>query len=94
MPDEAEPTQEDLIEAIRKIEVGQFLLTSVSTLASLAFAKIEQRELAQAKTAIDGINALLPVLHGEVDEGLLRDFERALTNLQLAYADAAAKPQD
>jgi hypothetical protein len=94
MPDEAEPTPEDLVEAIRKIEVGQFLLTSVSTLASLAFAKIEQGELGQAKTGIDAIQALLPLLQGEVDEGLLRDFERALTNLQLAYAGAAEKPEN
>jgi hypothetical protein len=89
-----EPSLEDLAEAIRQIEVGQFLLTSVSTLASLAFAKIEQRELAQAKTAIDAIQAVLPLLRGQVDDGLLRDFERALTNLQLAYAGAAADPQD
>ena len=89
-----EPSLEDLAEAIRQIEVGQFLLTSVSTLASLAFAKLEQGELGQAKTAIDAIQAILPLLEGDVDEGLLRDFERALTNLQVAYADAASGAAD
>jgi hypothetical protein len=86
-----EPTIEDLAEALRQIEVGQFLLSTVSTLASLAYGKIEQGELRQAKAAIDAIGALLPVLKEEVEDDLLRDFERALANLRLAYADAAAK---
>ena len=86
-----QPSIEDLAEALRQIEVGQFLLSTVSTLASLAFGKIEQGELEQAKTAVDAIGALLPVLEQEVDQDLLRDFERALANLRIAYADAAAK---
>ena len=89
-----EPTPDDLAEAIRRVEVGEFLLSTVSTLASLAFAKIEQRQLDQAKTAIDAISAVLPLLAGLVDEGLLRDFERALANIQLAYADAASAPPE
>jgi hypothetical protein len=80
----------DLAEALRRIEVGEFLLSTVSTLASLAFAKLEQAELAQAKLAIDAIGAILPALEGQVDESLLRDFQRALANLQVAYADAAS----
>jgi hypothetical protein len=87
-----EPTIEDLAEALRQIEVGQFLLSTVSTLASLAYGKIEQGELQQAKAAIDAVGALLPVLKEEVEADLLRDFEHALANLRLAYADAAAKP--
>jgi hypothetical protein len=86
-----EPTIEDLAEALRQIEVGQFLLSTVSTLASLAYGKVEQGELTQAKAAIDAIGALLPVLKDEVEDDLLRDFERALANLRVAYADAAAK---
>ena len=89
-----EPTPDDLAEAIRRIEVGEFLLSTVSTLASLAFAKIEQRELVQAKTAIDAISAVLPVLKGQVDDALLRDFERALANIQVTYADAASAPPE
>jgi len=88
------PTPDELAEAIRKVEVGQFLLSTVSTLASLAFAKLEQRDLPQAKAAIDAITAVLPVLSGQVDEALLRDFERALANLKVAYADTAAAPPE
>ena len=88
--EQREPTIEDLAEALRQIEVGQFLLSTVSTLASLAYGKLEQRELAQAKAAVDAIAALLPLLQGQVDDALLRDFERALANLRVAYADAAS----
>lgn len=96
MADEAprEPTVDDLAELLRQLEVGQFLLSTVSTLASLAFGKLEQGELAQAKAAIDAIGALLPVLEGQIEEGLVRDFERALANLRVAYADAASGAGD
>ena len=89
--EQREPTIEDLAEALRQIEVGQFLLSTVSTLASLAYGKLEQGELAQAKAAVDAIGALLPVLQGQVDDALHRDFERALANIRVAYADAASK---
>jgi hypothetical protein len=32
----------------------------------------------------------MAVLEGRVDEALRRDFEQALANLQVAYADAAS----
>ena len=89
-----EPSLDDLAAMLRQLEVGQFLLSTVSTLASLAFGKLEQRELAQAKAAIDAIGALLPVLEGQIEEGLVRDFERALANLRVAYADAASGAGD
>ena len=81
---------DDLMQAIREIKVGQFLLTTVSTLASLAYGKLEQGELEQAKAAIEAIRVLLPALEGQVEAGLLRDFGQALANLQVAYADAAS----
>jgi hypothetical protein len=94
-PDEAArqpeaPSIEDLAQALRQIEIGQFLLSTVSTLASLAYGKLEQGELPQAKAAIDAIGALLPVLEGQVEEALLRDFQQALANLRITYADAAS----
>ena len=85
-----QPEMDDLMQAIREIKVGQFLLTTVSTLASLAYAKLEQGELEQVKAAIEAIRVLLPVLEGQVEADLLRDFGQALANLQIAYADAAS----
>ncbi len=90
LAEDQQPGLDELMQAIREIEVGQFLLTTVSTLASLAYGKLDQRELEQAKAAIEAIRALLPVLEGQVEGDLARDFGQALANLQVAYADAAS----
>jgi hypothetical protein len=84
-----EPTIDELIEQIRNIELGQFLLSSVSTLASLTYAKLEAGALDQAKLGIDALGALIPVLEGAIESDTARDLHAALANLQLAYADAA-----
>jgi len=94
LADENEPSLEDLAEAIRRLDIAPFLLSTVSTLTSLAYGKIEEGELEQAKMAIDAVGALLPILQGAVDEELLRDFDRALANVRVAYADAASGPPD
>ncbi len=73
---------EQLFEQIREFDVQQFLVASISTLASLAFAKLDGGELGQARTAIDAVAALLPLLEGQP----ARDLQEALTNLQVAYA--------
>jgi hypothetical protein len=85
-----QPGMDDLMAAIREIKIGQFLLTSVSTLTSLAYGKLEQGEIEQARVAIEAIRALLPVLEGQIEADLLRDFGQALANLQVAYAEAAS----
>jgi hypothetical protein len=88
-----DPTLADVVDAIRQIEVGQFLVSTVSTMASLAYGKLETGDVDQAKAAVDAVRALLPVLEGRVDEALLRDFRSALSNLEIAYADAVARAQ-
>ena len=83
---------EDLVEAIRRMKVSDLLLSTISTTAQLAYAKLEpdSRDLEQARLAIESIKALLPVLEGSVPEEVLGDFNQLVANLQLAYADAAA----
>jgi hypothetical protein len=88
-----EVTVEELQAAMREIKIGAFLLQTTSTLASLAYGKLELAELDEARAAIDAIGAILPVLEGRVDEPVRKDFERALANLRLAYASAAAKSE-
>jgi hypothetical protein len=90
---EGEASAEELREAIRQISVGQFLLSTASTLASLAYGKLEAGELGQAKAAIDAIQAVLPVLEDQVEAGVRRDFESALANLKVAYADAVSRSE-
>ena len=84
-----EPTVEEVIEQVRGLPVGHFLLTTVSTLASLTYAKLEARDLEQARVGIEALSALVPVLEGEIEAATSRDLRAALANLQLAYADAA-----
>jgi hypothetical protein len=77
---------EALAAQLAGFDVAQFVVAAASTLASLAFAKLDQGDLPQAKTAIDTLASLLPHVEGE----LKPDLERALTSLQLAYASTAS----
>ena len=84
MADEVDP--QALAEELAAFDVDQFLVAAASTLASLAFAKLESGDLGQARKAIDVLATLLP----HVDGTLKGELERALTNLQVAYASAAS----
>jgi hypothetical protein len=89
---QAEPTAEQLVEELRKIKVRDMLVHTSSMLASLAYGKLapETRDLDDARLAIDALRALLPVL----PEQERNDVQQVVTNLQLAYADAAAATPD
>ena len=84
---------EDMLETIRQAKVAPLILSTVSTFASVAYGKLEANDLPEAKAAIDVIGALLPLLSSDVDEPIRRDFDQALTNLKLAYADAVTKAE-
>jgi hypothetical protein len=77
-----------MLEAIRQARVGQLVVSSISTFASVAYGKLETGDLPEAKLAIDVIDALLPFLQGD-DAAVRRDFEQALTGLKVSYAGAA-----
>jgi len=82
---EHEPDENDVAAQIRALDVEQYVVATASTLASLAYAKLEAKELPQAKLAIDALAALVPLV-GDV---LRRDLQAALTSLQVAYAGSA-----
>lgn len=88
----AEPTPEELLEAVRSMKVSDLLLSTAATLAQLGFAKLDEqtRDLEQARLAIEGMKAVLDTLEGAVAEDALRDFHQVVANLQLAYASTAA----
>ena len=67
------------------ISVEEFLVSAAATLASFAYAKLEAKDLAEAKRAIDALQSLLPHIGGE----LRGDLQQALTGLQVAFASAA-----
>ncbi len=82
-----EPTAEQLVEELQKVKVADLLVHTSSLLASLAYGKLapETRDLADAQLAIEALRALLPVLPDEHRSGI----QQVVSNLQLAYADAA-----
>ncbi len=83
-----EPNDEIDVEALQAqlaaFSVEQFLVSAASTIASLAYAKLERRNFEEARKAIDALAALVPHLEGELAD----DLALALTRLQLAYSDA------
>jgi hypothetical protein len=85
-----EPSAEQLVEELQKAKVADLLLHTSSLLASLAFGKLapEIRDLEQARLAIDALAALEPFL----EEGPRGDVRQVVSNLKLAYAEAAAAP--
>jgi hypothetical protein len=83
------PTPEELAELqeqLLALDVEQFLVSAASTVASLAFAKLERGDLGQAKQAIDALASLLP----HVGEAARSELQPALTSLQVAFAQAAS----
>jgi hypothetical protein len=89
----AEPenlSQEELIEQIRRMKVSDLLLTTITTVAQLGYAKLDPagRDLDQAKLAIEALRALVPVLKESVPAELTRDLDQLVANMQLAYAKA------
>ena len=76
---------------LNRLKVSDLLLQTVYTISSLGYHRLsgENKDLEQARLAIEALKALLPVLEGAVPEEATRDFRQVLTNMQLAYAAAA-----
>lgn len=91
----SEPTDEQLLqqleEELKKLRVSDLLVQTLYTLSSLGYRKLseEDLDLPEARLAIEALRALLPVLEGSAPDQLVRDFRQVMSNLQLAYADAA-----
>jgi hypothetical protein len=84
------PTAEQLVEELKKVKVGDLLLHTSSMLASLAYGKLapETRDLPDAHLAIEALRALVPLVPETDRAGI----QQVVSNLQLAYVDAA-KPE-
>ena len=85
------PSDQELLEELKRLKVSDILVQTLYTVSSLAYHKLspEQRDLEQARLAIEALKAILPVLQGTVPDEVTRDFGQVVANLQLAYADAA-----
>jgi hypothetical protein len=91
------PTDEQLLqqleEELKKLKVSDLLVQTLYTISSIGYRKLsdEDRDLDEARLAIEALRALLPVLEGSAPDELVRDFKQVTSNLQLAYADASKR---
>ena len=80
-------------EQLRDLKVSDVLLQTVYTVSSLGWHKLAStdRDLQQAKLAIDALRALLPVLAEAIPAEVKRDLEQMVANMQLTYATAVGE---
>jgi hypothetical protein len=79
-----EPTEEQLLDALRRVKVDDVVLQTVATLVNLAGQKLtipEAKDPAEAKRAIDAARAMLPLVPEEA-VGQIKD---ALSQVQMLY---------
>jgi hypothetical protein len=77
-------------EELKKLKVSDVLVQTVYTVSSLGYRRLsaEDRDLDQARLAIEALRALIPVLADAVPAELKRDLDQMVANMQLAYASA------
>jgi hypothetical protein len=79
-----EPTEEQLLDALRRVKVDDVVLQTVATLVNLAGQKLtipEAKDPTEAKKAIDAARAMLPLCPEEA-AGQIKD---ALAQVQMLY---------
>ena len=93
-----EQLAEQLAEELRRLRVEDVVIQSLITISSIGYRRLgltedtkEDRDLQQAKLAIDTMIALTPVLENVVPVELIREFNQSVASLQLAYAQAAGE---
>jgi len=81
---------EEAAEQLKAIKVADLLVQAASGLISLGSVRLagEQRDLAQARLAIDSLRALEPVLREQLSAELGDELQRAVAGMQLAFAEA------
>ena len=91
----------ELAEELSRLRVEDVLIQTLITISSIGYRRLgltedtkDDRDLQQAKLAIDTMAALTPVLENVVPEELVRDFNQSVASLQLAYAQAAGEGAD
>jgi hypothetical protein len=91
----------ELAEELRRLRIEDVLIQTLITISSIGYRRLgltedtrDDRDLEQAKLAIDTMSALTPILESLVPEDLIRDFNQSVASLQLAYAQAAGEGAD
>ena len=91
-----QPGDRELLEQweaeLKRLKVSDLLIQTLYTTSSLGYRRlsVEDRDLEQARLAIEALRVLIPVLEGAVPSEVVRDFNAVVANMQLAYASATA----
>jgi hypothetical protein len=94
---ESQPTEEELRrqleEQLRQLRISDLVVQTIYTVSSLGYRRLssEERDLDEARLAIDVLAALVPTLESSVRPDLIRDLNQVKANMQLAYAKAVAE---
>ena len=98
MSESEEEVARRLAEELRQLKVEDVLVSVLIQISSIGYRRLgltdetkDDRDLGQAKLAIDTMKALTPVLSHVVPAELIRDFDQSVANLQLAYAKASSE---
>lgn len=98
MSENEEEAARRLAEELRNLKVEDVLLNVLVQISSIGYRRLglteeakEDRDLGQAKLAIDTMKALTPVLAQVLPAELVLEFERSVAELQLAYVKAASE---
>jgi len=87
---EDESRDEQIAKEFAQIRVDELLVNTTTMLASIAAIRLaeEERDLEQAKLAIDAIKALQRPLQNFLDDDLKGQLNGLLASLQMAYVNA------
>ncbi len=94
---EGSPTDRELMEQLeaelKRLKVSDLLVQTLYTVSSLGYRRmsVEDRNLDEARLAIEALRALVPVLRGSLPDEAVRDFNQVTANMQLAYAKAVSE---
>jgi hypothetical protein len=98
MSDASQSAQEAAAEFMRTVPVQDVVVSMVQTVFDVGYRRTglaggdDERDLEQTRVAIETVRALMPVLEGVLDAASMTALRGALSQLQLAYADAMAAP--
>jgi hypothetical protein len=99
MSDQEQTAQEAAAEFMRTVPVQDVVVSMVQTVFDVGYRRTglvggaaDEHDLEQTRIAIETVRALLPVLEGVLDASSMTTLRGALSELQLAYADAQAPP--
>ena len=93
MNDPGQPTEQQLLDALRQIKTEDVVVQTVATLVNLAGQKLSvegAKDPAEAQTAIDAARHMLPLVPDEAQSAV----QNALDQVQLLYVRETTEKKD